>query len=191
MNKKAEYKSAIRSRKLIRTAFADLIKEKDLGKITVTDIVKRADINRGTFYAHYQDVQAVSDQIGNEIIEKMLEFLGEFNSKCFFQNPQPILLKVSKWLEDDFEFYKTLINANGAEQFLEELKTIFVNYMEFDSAVPESIKKTPAFLIRVNFFAGGILTIFQVWFRGDLEYSFDELSKEVSDIISCASEPFF
>lgn len=114
MNKKAEYKSAIRSRKLIREAFADLIKEKDWNKITVTDIVKRADINRGTFYAHYQDVKAVSDQIGNEVIEKMLESLGEFNYKCFFQNPQPILLKVSNWLKEDFEFYKTLINSNGA-----------------------------------------------------------------------------
>ena len=30
---------------------------KDLSKITVTDIVNRADINRATFYAHYPDVR--------------------------------------------------------------------------------------------------------------------------------------
>ncbi len=34
---KAEYKSAIRSRKLIRTAFVELMQEKDTDKITVTD----------------------------------------------------------------------------------------------------------------------------------------------------------
>ena len=50
---RAEYRSAIRSRRMIREAYTVLLKEKDLSKITVTDIVNRADINRATFYAHY------------------------------------------------------------------------------------------------------------------------------------------
>jgi AcrR family transcriptional regulator len=70
MGEKAEYKSAIRSRRLIRQAFIELMKEKELEKITVTDIVKRADINRGTFYAHYKYTRAVIEQIENEIIER-------------------------------------------------------------------------------------------------------------------------
>ena len=49
---RAEYRSAIRSRRMIREAYTVLLKEKDLSKITVTDIVNRADINRATFYAH-------------------------------------------------------------------------------------------------------------------------------------------
>lgn len=48
---KAEYKSAIRSRRMIQHALVELLQEKELDKITVTDIVTRADINRGTFYA--------------------------------------------------------------------------------------------------------------------------------------------
>ena len=46
---RAEYRSAIRSRRMIREAYTVLLKEKDLSKITVTDIVNRADINRATF----------------------------------------------------------------------------------------------------------------------------------------------
>ena len=56
---KAEYRSAIRSRKLINEALVDLLLEKQLDKITVTDVVKRAEINRGTFYAHYKDIKDV------------------------------------------------------------------------------------------------------------------------------------
>ena len=44
---KAEYRSAIRSKRLINDALADLLQEKPLDKITVTDVVNRADINRG------------------------------------------------------------------------------------------------------------------------------------------------
>ena len=84
MGQKAEYRSAIRSRKLIIQAFIELMQEKELEKITVTDIVKRADINRGTFYAHYQDTSAVIEQIGNDIISKLIEFLDEFQYKNFF-----------------------------------------------------------------------------------------------------------
>ena len=43
---KTEYRSAIRSRKLIRQAYVELIKEKDVDKITVMDVVNKADINR-------------------------------------------------------------------------------------------------------------------------------------------------
>lgn len=53
---KAEYRSSLRSKKLIINALVDLLDEKPLDKITVTDIVKKADINRGTFYAHYENV---------------------------------------------------------------------------------------------------------------------------------------
>ena len=59
MAEKKEYRSAIRSRRFIRQAFMELLREKRLEKITVTDIVNRADINRSTFYAHYTDVKAL------------------------------------------------------------------------------------------------------------------------------------
>lgn len=49
MAPKKEYRSAVRSRRLIREAFLQLLQEKELRKITVTDIVNRADINRTTF----------------------------------------------------------------------------------------------------------------------------------------------
>lgn len=190
MGKKAEYKSSIRSKRLIREAFIDLLKEKDLDKITVTDIVTRADINRGTFYAHYQDIRAVIEQIENEILKKMLEFLGEFKYKSFFKNPLPLLLKTSRWLEEDLEFYRILINSHGAEQFLEKLKNIFVHYLENDSDAPPHVKRSSEFFIRINFFAGGIINLYQVWFRGDMDCSLNEISLEVSKLITSNSTLF-
>ncbi len=187
MGQKAEYKSAIRSRKLIRQAFVELLQEKQLEKITVTDIITRADINRGTFYAHYQDTRAVIEQIENEIIEKMLEFLAEFRYKNFFQNPLSLLLKISRYLEDDLEFYRVLINSRGAEQFLLKLKDTFVRHMEMDTDIPDEVKQSPTFLIRIHFFAGGLVNLYQVWFRGDLEVSLNEISLEISKIIASSS----
>ncbi len=87
--KKAEYKSAIRSRKMIREAFMQLLKEKDIRKITVTDIITKADLNRTTFYAHYPDVKGITEEIENEVIDKMLEILKKFKFKNFLVIQRP------------------------------------------------------------------------------------------------------
>ncbi len=187
MREKAEYRSSIRSKRLIRQAFLELLQEKDLEKITVTDIITRADINRGTFYAHYQDTRAVIEQIENEIIVKMVEFLGEFNHKNFFQNPLPLLLKVSRYIEEDIDFYRILINSRGAIPFLEKLKNIFVEYMKTDSDIPETVKHSPDFTVSIHFFAGGVINLYQVWFRGETNYSLNEIALIVSKIIKNTS----
>ena len=59
-----EYRNSIRSRKSIRTAYAELINEKkDSSKITVKEIVDRADISKSTFYCHYNDINDLVAEI--------------------------------------------------------------------------------------------------------------------------------
>ena len=68
---KAEYRSSLRSKRLIYEALADLLQEKPLEKITVADLVRRADINRGTFYAHFVDIPDVINHILDQYLEKI------------------------------------------------------------------------------------------------------------------------
>lgn len=184
MGEKAEYKSAIRSRRMIRQAFLELIQEKDVEKITVTDIISRADINRGTFYAHYQDIRDLMEQIGNEIIAKVVGVLDEFHFQNFLHDPLPLLMKISDWLEEDLDYYRILVNARGSEAFLTKLKEIFIRQMETDSDIPEEIKKSPEFTIHLHFMAGGIINLYQVWLRGGLDNTIQEISYEICRILS-------
>ena len=91
---KKEYRSAIRSRKLIRQAFMELLKEKTFEKITVTDIVNRADINRSTFYAHYPDVMGLLDEIQEEIISFFEQYLRKVNFSDLLEKVCLELLRV-------------------------------------------------------------------------------------------------
>lgn len=188
MGQKAEYRSSIRSRRMIREAYTELLKEKELQKITVTDIVTRADLNRATFYAHYPDVRGVTEEIENEIIEKMLDVLKEFQFTNFFRNPAPLLLKLSRYLEEDAEFYRTLIRANGSEQFMEKLKKIFTDYMLNDSDIPDDIKHSKMVNLRVCYFSGGIVNLYKQWFRGDLNCSLNDIALEVSRLFQLEAQ---
>ena len=63
--------SSRKTRKLIRSTFAEMLSEKGtIDKITVTELVKRANINRGTFYTHYDDVYSVAEDFETEILEQ-------------------------------------------------------------------------------------------------------------------------
>ena len=188
MGQKAEYRSAIRSRRLIREAYMALLKEKELSKITVTDIVKRADINRTTFYAHYPNVRGVTEQIGNEIIAKMLEILEGFEFTSFFRNPAPLLLKLGRYIEEDTDFYRTLIQAEGSEEFMEKLKRIFVEHMINDSDIPDDLRHSKMAKIRACYFAGGIVNLYKQWLCGTLDCKLDDIALEVARLLQLEAQ---
>jgi AcrR family transcriptional regulator len=47
-----------RTRSLILHSFEDLLAEKNFESISVQDVTDKAQINRATFYAHFQDKSA-------------------------------------------------------------------------------------------------------------------------------------
>ncbi len=61
------------TRQTIKDILLEELKTKPYSKITVTEICKKAEINRGTFYLHYYDM----DDVLNEILE---DFLSDTSS---------------------------------------------------------------------------------------------------------------
>lgn len=54
------------TRNVIKQSLLELLQEKSFEKITVTEICKTSDINRGTFYLHYYDTLDVLDDLIEE-----------------------------------------------------------------------------------------------------------------------------
>ncbi|HIQ87274.1 MAG TPA: TetR/AcrR family transcriptional regulator [Candidatus Scatomorpha gallistercoris] len=52
-------------------------------RLTVSGICRRAEINRGTFYLHYEDINALLDALGEELYRELSgEFDGMFSSEA-------------------------------------------------------------------------------------------------------------
>lgn len=190
MGEKKEYRSAIRSRKLIRQAFMELLKEKSFEKITVTDIVNRADINRSTFYAHYPDVMGVIDEISDEILEYTQNFMENVEFSDFFENPLPHLKNIIKIAEENMELYRMLCSsALGAEQ-LDKLKHVLVERTIETVHAPEGYKDSFEFEFSVRFFMGGIVDVYTQWLLGKIDCSLEEMTEQLARMIVRASEEF-
>lgn len=65
---------------VIRKAYLELLHQISWEKISVTEICKLADINRTTFYLHYDTSVAVLEEILNELFEQLTEKFSEISS---------------------------------------------------------------------------------------------------------------
>lgn len=89
-----------RTRQLLVNAYIDLIREKNLPSITIQDITKRAQINRATFYAHFEDKYALSDYVIRAMFRHRLA-QGLPNLEYFsLEHLQILIVIVCEFLQD-------------------------------------------------------------------------------------------
>ena len=77
----------LKTRKALRNALAELLTRKELHKVTVQEIADKADVNRVTFYKHYQDVFDLYDKMEEETLIELGLFalrLEELPTEAFF-----------------------------------------------------------------------------------------------------------
>ena len=183
MSEKKEYRSALRSRRLIHQAFQELLQEKPLKKITVTDIVTRADINRSTFYAHYPDVRGLIEEMMNDIITHSIDLINQMDILEIFQDPIPFLSALISFGNKNIELYKLLEKSDCSYIHLEEMKAMFFEKAISEETIPLHIRQSSTYRIRVSFFIGGILNAYIQWLKGELPYSIDAVAWEVGKML--------
>ncbi|MEF9975988.1 MAG: TetR/AcrR family transcriptional regulator, partial [Oscillospiraceae bacterium] len=67
-----------KTRKLLRESLLKLMSRKKLHDITVKELCEEADVNRGTFYAHYRDVYDLFAIMEDEIFDELSLVLSNY-----------------------------------------------------------------------------------------------------------------
>ncbi len=178
---KAEYRSAVRSRKLIKAALADLLLEKPLDKITVTDVVRRAEINRGTFYAHYRDIADVLDHLIAETFEHIRDALFT-QSQSIEEVPHVLLARVQSILEEDMDFYTKIMTSGAFAVLQEQLVHLVLDYL-FRHEEDFSLGSHEQYVLLIQFCAGGLTGLYAAWFGGKLSISLSELTARAEKLL--------
>ncbi len=82
MGEKRTDRRAAYTRMVIRDAFFEIMRERGFAKMSVADICKRAEINRGTFYLHYEDKFALLDALIDEALDAAPPVEGTPSTMC-------------------------------------------------------------------------------------------------------------
>lgn len=124
--KRSEYRSSIRSRMMITGALVSLMSRMPFEAITVTDIVKEADINRGTFYSHYKSTYDVVRKAETELAREVLAIFSESEGK----EMTSLLEKVSSLIEERRTIYENLFKSDEGASFKAVLEKGICEYLQ-------------------------------------------------------------
>ena len=183
MPQKAEYRNAIRSKKLIKNAFIELLQEKTLDKITVTNIVEKAELNRGTFYAHYTDINMLIQSIEDEIAQSLYDLLSDAESPYLLKDPLSMFLQISHYLEQNKELIIVLMGSQSTNLFIVQFPELIAKHLASSEDIDEEMRDSISFKERCYFYAGGAGSLYMAWFRGTVSGSLEDVAYKLADII--------
>ncbi len=190
MESKKEYRSATRSKLMIRQAFLSLLEEKAFEKITATDIIKRADINRSTFYAHYPDARGLMEEILGDVSVVFQNLLMSMDFSAFFDDPMPILRVIVSFLEENQKLYRLIGKSRMASVMLDKFKQALIKQVLACPNLPVANPNSPATEIRVRILLSGVIDAYRQWLDGEFSCSLEEATQEVAKIIQLWAENF-
>lgn len=148
------------SRAKIEAVFLDLIQDKELNQITVSEICTKSGLNRTTFYANYVDIYDLADTIRKTLEENYFYNYFEPNRN------NDSFLKLFRHIKENQLMYKTYfklgydnnyqIIAYSKELAFKHFNNQFIDY-------------------HCEFFRSGITAVIKMWLNNDCKESPEEI----------------
>ncbi len=133
MHKNSDDRRAKRSRRLLKDSLLALMQEKRFKDISARDITEGADLNRGTFYLHYSDTQALLESIEDDIMTEVQKLIDQNKGSVHGEaSLEPVLLPVLDYIEEKHKIIQLMLRNNNASNFLDKLhKIIYDNSLDY------------------------------------------------------------
>lgn len=155
------------SQKKIEKVFMELIQKKEINEITVTDICKKANLNRTTFYSNYIDIYDLADKIKNNLYNN---FLILYKKETKEKKHSYDFSKLLKHIKNNQIFYKTYfkLDPDNNIQYFENLT---------DESEFEKIYGSKKYIdYHKAFFMAGFNAVIKKWLNTGCIESIEEIS---------------
>lgn len=156
----------VKTKKAIRSALFELMSEKELSKITISEICVRAKINRKTFYSHYHSPADVIEELENEVLNEFSAILRRGGESIF--DIGAAIRDISATIEQRRDFFKRLMRQNPDLFNKGKIKAMLcrVIIVSLKNAGALADNET-ALKAAAEFSISGVLALYSAWFDGD------------------------
>lgn len=168
MNTKNNQRTKL-SKLLMKNAFMDLLKEKgSVNKISVRELCERAELNRSTFYAHYNEPKDLLNEIETELLqatENHLKHIVKEND----EGAHKYILSFLKYIKENDKQFRTLlidsVDPDFRSRFMQQ--SIIHFFINLQVELPKELEQ-----YIFSYILNGSTGIILQWMRSD--YSVDE-----------------
>ncbi|MBF4487580.1 TetR/AcrR family transcriptional regulator [Flavobacterium sp. CSZ] len=159
---------------VLRESILDLLKNKSLNQISITELCKAADVNRNTFYKHYNTPYEIIREIEDEIFNALMDSTKDID------NVEGIILASCRTLERDKKMSVIIFSETDSSSLLSKVLSSFRNT---DTTLQNNSDATMQhyLLNKVYLFAEqGTIALMKDWVLG----GFKESAESIAEIIS-------
>lgn len=153
----------------IESALIELLQEKELHQIKVTDVCSLAKVNRTTFYANYEDIYALAEALMRRMEQEVLDMYPEQASA---RRAGDNFLPLFRLIKDNPLFYHTYFKlcADGQPRIIgydETAAAMYYNGEHID--------------YHIAFFSNGLNAMIRKWLAGGCRESPEEMVRILKD----------
>jgi AcrR family transcriptional regulator len=170
------------TRMALRDSLMELLEEKPVSRITVRELCERADVNRTTFYAHYDSPAGLLAQVEDETLawanEKITGMLGRSDRRETISDMEEIFT----YLIENSSHMKVLLSERGDVGFQKKLFELI--YLSCDLTSPRAAKGKDDELREyyLVFAVSGSIGLIQQWLKDGLGKSAKEMAEIIYDM---------
>lgn len=159
-----------------------ILQGRSIESITITEICKRSELNRGTFYSHYRFPKDILDEIETEAYQNFISYIEELKKTSGGE----ILIGLLKHIRSNSSHYQVLFQ-NGNSRFTEKIINSVLE--ELESLKPYIIDSpTTPYLYAYMIYGSEQLII--KWMNEDYAISEKKLSQMIYCLCKGAIEAF-
>lgn len=179
----------VKTKQQLLLALLSCIEQKGLEHVTVTDIANEANLNRGTFYLHYQDVRHMVRQIMNEKIELLSKLITQIDPYEHGQYadqdlPYPKIVAILEELQADRQFYTIILGPKGDPSYILQVKKILTDnlYNKFELHVPGTTSAPVPTHYLLAYMTSAAVGLIMYWLENDLPETASEIGTIIMNI---------
>ena len=178
-------KRIIKTKNAIFEAFKQLVQEKDMSDITISELTQKANITRSTFYMYYDTVSDVRTDIENTIIARIDRIMSETDILNSIKNPYPLLSMLADEILKQDQNNRYILSSSTSGQLMDKINDRIVEaYMHWFKENEGSTNDIGKVKYIVAFAAAGMTECFKIWFNHKSSLTLEELCKNISDAMS-------
>ena len=183
MNAIGKNRSVLRTQALLKDGLTELMLTKPVQSITVRELTDYVNLNRGTFYLHYRDIQDLLENIENDMLDEIMEIANAHQPQDMKGKPFPLICDLYKFLGKNSDFVKLVLVQNQEQNFVNRIKDIIWERCTrdwdeiFANADPKLSEIYSAYVL------SGCIGIIENWIRNDTHQTPEELARYTEDIM--------
>ncbi len=149
----------------IEKAFVELLQDRELNELTVSDICKKCGLNRSTFYANFADLYDLADQVRKRLEDDVSELYEEENTEGWNSNDY---LRLFRHIRKNQLFYRTYFKLGYDNHFKLKYYDIHQAERHFDNRY---------IAYHVEFFRSGLNALVKMWLAGGCRETPEEMDE--------------